>query len=325
MSQELIYAVSVCITTYNMEAYIARALDSVLMQRTSFPFQIIVSDDASTDGTIAILEAYRERVGEQMVILKAAQNNGLIGNFVKLLKNSNGKYIATLDADDYWVDESKLQKQYNILQECNDIGYVFTNYFNEDEELNTRSAGLKKSFEIAKDPYVQMVTSPYVQISTPMFRTDLLDFTELDVFVQLQFEAQDYPLFTSFSLKTKGYYLNEYSTVYTIRANSMSNPQHFGKWLLNRKKCFAIGDYFINKYPVPQENNNRRIFTFQFNNLLAAWKTGCFDTVRQHAANVALSSFIKFNFKALYIYIASKNRFLYTLLKPWVLRHRKRI
>ncbi len=115
---------SVCITTYNHEAYIARAIESVLSQKTDFPFEIIIGEDNSSDNTRNIAIEYRNRYPEKIrLILNDRKNviyiNGLptgAWNFLQALSNADGKYIALIDGDDYWTDSSKLQNQVGFLE-----------------------------------------------------------------------------------------------------------------------------------------------------------------------------------------------------------------
>ena len=104
--------VSVWMITYNHEPYIREALDSVLSQRTSFPFEIVVGDDASTDGTRRILEEYAAAHPGRFRLLLHGRNIGMIGNQNAVFAACSGEYIAMLEGDDYWSDDSKLERQY---------------------------------------------------------------------------------------------------------------------------------------------------------------------------------------------------------------------
>jgi Glycosyltransferases involved in cell wall biogenesis len=98
--------VTIASTTYNMEAFIAEALDSWLAQKTSFPFDILISDDGSTDGTCDVVRRYMEKYPNIRLI--STGHIGKMPNFIRSLKESKGKYIALCDGDDYWIDPEKL-------------------------------------------------------------------------------------------------------------------------------------------------------------------------------------------------------------------------
>ncbi|NND90810.1 MAG: glycosyltransferase [Granulosicoccus sp.] len=108
---------SVSLITFQEEAYIAQALDSVLAQETDFDFEIVVGDDASTDGTRDILNAYRHRYPDKVKLLLPESNYGDFGlsNVRATLDNCRGQYIALLDGDDYWTEKTKLQQQVDFL------------------------------------------------------------------------------------------------------------------------------------------------------------------------------------------------------------------
>ena len=108
--------VSVTISTYNHEKFIRQALDSVLAQDTTYPFEIVVGEDHSTDGTRTIVCEYQRRHPEKIRLRLAREN--LFSQGIKTGINSacRGKYIAKLEGDDYWIDPHKLQKQVSILE-----------------------------------------------------------------------------------------------------------------------------------------------------------------------------------------------------------------
>lgn len=110
--------VSVVCNTYNHKAYIRDALESFLMQKCNFPFEIIVHDDCSTDGTQEILKEY-EGKHENLVILYEEENltsKGIYHFKERTLPVVRGKYIAICEGDDYWTNPLKLQKQFDALE-----------------------------------------------------------------------------------------------------------------------------------------------------------------------------------------------------------------
>ena len=108
--------VSVAMTTYNSATWMSRALDSVLAQQTSFPVEIVIGDDCSQDATIGIARSYRERFPDVVSILKRPKNVGIQHNYYETFERCQGKYIAWLDADDYWTDPDKLAIQVQAME-----------------------------------------------------------------------------------------------------------------------------------------------------------------------------------------------------------------
>jgi len=107
--------VSILVLTYNHERYLARAFEGVQQQQVSFPYELIVADDCSRDGTAAVVESWRKVFGDKMRILPRPENLGIPGNFVSALPRCQGRYVAILEGDDYWTDARKLQRQHDFL------------------------------------------------------------------------------------------------------------------------------------------------------------------------------------------------------------------
>jgi len=108
--------VSVSITSYNAERWLSRAIDSVLAQRTSFPLEIVISDDCSKDGTRNIAASYQERFPNKIRFIARQKNLGMQRNTFETFEACRGEFIAWLDADDYWTDPDKLTLQVDALQ-----------------------------------------------------------------------------------------------------------------------------------------------------------------------------------------------------------------
>jgi glycosyltransferase involved in cell wall biosynthesis len=111
--------ISVCIITYNHQKFIAKAIDSVLMQSTEYNIEIILGDDCSTDCSTDICKSYEDKY-KNVRLLKRDKNIGMNANWMDTIRSANGKYIALLEGDDYWIDKYKLQKQVTFLEKNKD-------------------------------------------------------------------------------------------------------------------------------------------------------------------------------------------------------------
>ena len=107
--------VSVIILTYFHEDYIIQAIDSVLSQITDYKYEIIISDDGSTDNTVGILKKYKSNYPEKIKLLIHDKNIGLTNNQYEARCIARGKYILALSGDDYWIDKKKIQKQVDFM------------------------------------------------------------------------------------------------------------------------------------------------------------------------------------------------------------------
>ena len=108
--------VSVCVTTYNHERYIAQAIESVLGQRTTFAVEVVVGEDCSTDNTLAICRKYEEQYPDRVRVVASESNIGMHHNYRRTIEACRGKYIAMLDGDDWFSDMDKLQIQVEQLE-----------------------------------------------------------------------------------------------------------------------------------------------------------------------------------------------------------------
>ena len=110
--------VSICCITYNHAKYIRDALDGFLMQKTTFPIEIIIHDDASTDGTADIIREYEAKYPDIIKPIYQTENQYSKGVkiFLSIVPLAKGKYIAVCEGDDFWTDPKKLQIQYDFME-----------------------------------------------------------------------------------------------------------------------------------------------------------------------------------------------------------------
>lgn len=111
--------VSIICIAYNHENYIRQALDGFVMQKTDFKFEVLINDDASTDDTAKIIKEYEEKYPDTFFPVYQEKNlysQGIDPTRI-LMDKARGKYFAFCEGDDYWVDENKLQKQVDVLEE----------------------------------------------------------------------------------------------------------------------------------------------------------------------------------------------------------------
>ncbi len=120
MAAETQPLVTVILPTHNHAPFIAQAIESVLMQQTAFPFDILLHDDASTDGTADVCKAYAARYPEKIRLIVQTINQYTIDRRIQshiLIPRVEAKYTAILDGDDYWISKDRLQKQVQYLEE----------------------------------------------------------------------------------------------------------------------------------------------------------------------------------------------------------------
>ena len=166
--------VSICCWTFNHKKFIRKALDRMLMQKTAFPVEIILHDDASRDGTEKIIRMYKKRYPKTIKLIAQKQNQySVVGSLMlePILQRASGKYIAFCEGDDYWNDPLKLQKQY----ECLEKNPEFSMCGHDAKIVDDKNRLLKKSLlpDWAKRDFNAeecMAGSTYIQTLTLMAR-----------------------------------------------------------------------------------------------------------------------------------------------------------
>ncbi len=170
--------VSVCMITYNHEHYIKQALEGVLMQQGKFRTELILSNDASTDGTDKMIrENWPDTSSITLRYTNHPSNIGMIPNFKYALEQCTGSYIAICEGDDYWTDPLKLQKQVDFLEQNSLFTLCFHNVAVYDEntktitrDLITRSVTeITTLKDLAKGNYIH---TPSVMLRNTFFLPD---------------------------------------------------------------------------------------------------------------------------------------------------------
>lgn len=207
--------VSICCATYNHEKYIRKAIESFLAQKTSFPFEILIHDDASTDGTADIICYYQKRYPN--IIRPIYQNENQYSKGKKILyeflfPKARGKYIAICEGDDYWVDQNKLQLQYKHMEEKSNC----TLCFHAAIEVTTNGSLIREIRQYQQEQYGQINDAilrggGYCPTASLFFRREhvkkMPDF-------YLKAKTGDYPLQVFLASKGDIYYINKCMSAY---------------------------------------------------------------------------------------------------------------
>jgi glycosyltransferase involved in cell wall biosynthesis len=161
------HMLSVFMLVYNQEGFISQTLESILHQKTSFPFNIVIGEDCSTDNTRAIIEAYKKQYPDKIKVISSSQNVGLINNFIRTVNYCDGKYIAICDGDDFWTDEHKLQMQIDFLENHSDYSIVFTR---KQELMPDGSIVENKKVKPTTTDFSDLINGNYIPSVTAVFR-----------------------------------------------------------------------------------------------------------------------------------------------------------
>ncbi len=143
---------SVCLITFNQVDYIRQTIESIIGQRITYTWNLIIADDCSSDGTMEILEEFKSRNPELIKLILQEKNVGPAKNWRDLLNAASGKYIAYCEGDDYWIDANKIQTQINFLEGHEEYVGCFHNSEERYEHEN------KSSFLYCNYPSAQKIT-----------------------------------------------------------------------------------------------------------------------------------------------------------------------
>lgn len=266
--------VSIVCAAYNHEKYISDAIDSFLMQKTNFKYEILINDDASTDKTVEIIKKYEKNYPEKMKPIYQSENQYSRGIRISptfLYPKAKGRYIAICEGDDYWIDPYKLQKQVDYMEghsECSvcvhaskkidantkkEIGEVRPGNHNRDfniEEVILGGGGLFATNSILFRKKLS-VNIPHFYYNSPV---------------------GDYPLIIYLSLCGDVHYIDEYMSAYRVGASN-SWTQRISKDIEKREKHVDESERMleeVDKYTNYKYSNiiNKKIIKNKFDFLI---------------------------------------------------------
>lgn len=225
--------VSIRCFTYNHEPYIRQCLEGFVMQKTNFRFEAVVHDDASTDGTAAIIREYAEKYPDIIKPIYETENqySKHDGSLKRIMDaHMRGKYIAICEGDDYWTDPYKLQKQVSYLESHLNCVLSHTGFmYLKGDKLISSDLDREKIHRVPDNKiYYEILNNNYyrIQTCTALYRmSSYLDsISELDKVSSL-FMMGDTPLWINLLRHGKVHYHDDVTSVYRFSENSATR-QH---------------------------------------------------------------------------------------------------
>jgi len=234
--------VSVLVVTYNQEAYITQTLESLLMQDCSFPYEILVGEDCSTDETRRLCQLMAEKHPDRIRLFLNDKNKGFIANYFDILEHARGKYLADCGGDDYWIRPDKLRLQVEILENHPNVSMVFGNwqmFHQKSGLLETDRSDIhkdwyhpeRKGIQAAED-YLNKQDFPRMVLSTALFRTDWtqsLIKEHPQLFRGKGVVCEDLPLTLGLLCRGPFYLMKEEVLVYRVLEKSVSHSDTLEK------------------------------------------------------------------------------------------------
>ena len=221
--------VSVICTVYNHEKYLRKCLDGFVMQKTNFKFEVLINDDASTDGSADIIREYEKKYPDIIKPIYQTENQyskGVNISSTFLLPRAKGKYLAWCEGDDYWCNEYKLQKQFDILENNPNI-YMCVHKVKNINEQGEEIQGCipcidLKNVIITSEYIIKNLNNFYFQLSSYFF--NLYKYRTLKKDYESLFKlcpVGDKVIIASWALETDFYFIDEVMSKY--RCNSVGS------------------------------------------------------------------------------------------------------
>ncbi len=258
--------VSVKMITYNHAPFIARAIEGVLQQKTNFPFEVVIGEDCSTDGTREIVFEYQKKYPEIIRVVTSDKNVGMKKNSLRVFRACRGKYIAFCEGDDYWHHPLKLQKQTNYLENHPECGLVHSSY---DVYLIELKKLIKdyikyKKWQVPENPcisdFVEKREMSHVILTlTVMIRRHLYEqIIESDPYLHQDdfFLMGDTQLWAEVTTRARTHYIPESLATYSITDESASRSKDIKRTLRFYIGCSDLFIYLSNKYNLPASMRN---------------------------------------------------------------------
>ncbi|MDR0971223.1 MAG: glycosyltransferase [Bacteroidales bacterium] len=261
--------VSIICITYNHEPFIRETLEGFIKQKVNFPIEVLINEDLSTDNTASIVKEFEEKYPNIIKPIYQKENQyskGINPWFDILFPLAQGKYIAICEGDDYWVDENKLQKQVDFLENNKEYGLVFTelNFKYEDEGRVIENIFKNNLYPLSLTFEEHLQKAGYLAPCTWVFKTELIR----DLPKEKQATDTSFVLMLEIMLRTKIYFLSDNTTVYRFRSGSASRPEEKKRTYLYRKGIFEVQLNYSNKYLQNNKPLQRKIKQRGYINLM---------------------------------------------------------
>ena len=254
--------VSVIMLTYNHRGTLARAIDSVLSQKCKFPFEIILADDCSTDGTAELCRDYASRYPGIIKFTENSINKGLLDNYFDCFLAAGGQYIADCAGDDYWIDSNKLQTQADFLDRNPEVTMVLSAWICHDTYTGQKWTVTCDNFP--RDNVFDVMMSHSIKelgmINSSLYRREVLlerYHRDTRLFRCKDFSCEDFQIMAELAIAGKIAYLPQPMSVYTIGHKSLSNPGDRRKEYAFHTGLVELGLYLQQKYRYSSPGLNR--------------------------------------------------------------------
>ncbi|WP_242960956.1 glycosyltransferase family 2 protein [Clostridium peptidivorans] len=263
--------VSINCITYNHEKYIAEAIESFLMQKTNFDFEILIHDDASTDRTADIIRDYEKKYPHIIKAIYQTENQYSKGVRVFSLNanRAEGKYIAICEGDDYWTDPYKLKKQICYMENNPECGICF--HAAEIVKDGKGRIDVIKPYNkscISSTEDIILGDGEFIATNSILYRKDIL-YNMPDFY--LNAPIRDYPLQILCSMHKYAYYINDFMSAYRVGVKGswtslITSEKNREEKIVNLKKriIHMLNDFNQYSKEIYSDAVNTKILNYEF-------------------------------------------------------------
>ena len=254
---------SVLMITYNHEKYFAKAIESVLMQKTNFDYEIVIGEDCSTDSTREIVLDYKAKHDDKIKLLLQEKNIGMMLNFIDTLKTCTGKYIALLEGDDYWTDPYKLQKQVDFLEANPNYGMVYSDIDTVDNGNNVVESEffIKQKIKYRSgNIFNHLFKTNFINTLTVCIRTQIIKRIFSKYYKPNMWFIIDYWIWLHIALETKVYFMKIVTAGYRLHNDGISKKKKFLKNRISFIKYDVLNRIIKEKVFSSFDKNERLVF-----------------------------------------------------------------
>jgi glycosyltransferase involved in cell wall biosynthesis len=318
--------VSVKMLTYNHAPYISRAIEGVINQKTCYPFELVIGEDFSTDGTREIVHDYQKRFPDIIRVITSEQNVGVKKNNKRTTDACRGKYITICEGDDYWHHPEKIQMQAEYLEDHPDCGLVYTSFdvlhIKPEKRINDY---LKyRKFNIPEDIDISSIVNYFHVSAGIMTCTVMIDratvnlVRDADPYLHMSpaFLMGDIQMWAEISIHKKVHYIPKSTATYVISPSSMTRNRDVVKQARFNLSAAKIYLYLCQKHKLGGSEFNKFYDHFLRSKLQFAYLTH--DPLM---AKKVKKQMVKMSIAHNIWYLGAHNKLLYALfeviLKPY--------
>jgi glycosyltransferase involved in cell wall biosynthesis len=241
---------SVLLIAYNNEKHIEDTLKSIIKQKCSFNFEIVVGDDCSTDKTFEIINYYANNHPKLFNALQNTSQLGILKNFKTTLDRCKGDFIFNFDGDDIVKSVDAFQKIVDILKHNPNFGFVDSGYDRllTDENITLKFDN-KKSILASKELYKKYITLGKVIPVGICFNKELLyKYVDFDFYIKQNITIEDYPILVDMVMNCDFGKINESLHLYRVHSSSYSHIKSFERIYFLNNQMLKLFNHFKVKY-----------------------------------------------------------------------------